>query len=111
VSGPTGSNDASTASGDDADLQVVTLQTAKGPVDVLFYLRPEGDTLHVKDLAIYSQTEAALSGVLRDLLAARTQLMAYAKEVGFAKLQITGSRTLGSSSANPGKVVDVTIRL
>ncbi len=78
---------------------------------VIYDLQVEGDTLHLKDLAIYSQTGQSLSGVLRELLAARSVIVEYAREAGFAKLRITGYRTDQSSSANPGKVIDVTIQL
>jgi hypothetical protein len=52
-----------------------------------------------------------LRGVLRELLTARSRIAEYAKELGFDKVRITGDRTLQSSSANPGKKVDVTVKL
>jgi hypothetical protein len=91
--------------------QLVTLTTSKGPVDVLYDLREEGETLHLKDIAIYARQSEPLFGVLRELLAARSQIARYAREAGFAKLRISGHRSLASSSTNPGKPIDVTIDL
>lgn len=93
------------------NLQAVTVETSLGPVDVMYDLQVEGDTLHLKDLIVYPRTAEPMSGVLRELLAARSQIAAYAREAGFVKLRITGHRTLSSSSANPGKSIDVTIHL
>jgi hypothetical protein len=112
VSVPAEANGFSTGPpGPEVNLQHVIIQTARGPVDVVYDLQPEGETLHLKDLMVYPQSAVPLSGVLRELLAARSQIAAYAKEAGFAKLRITGHRTLQSTSANPGKRIDVTIQL
>jgi hypothetical protein len=93
------------------NLQVVTIQTSKGTIDILYDLQTEGRTLHLKDMVIYPRKALPLRGLIRELLAARSQIAKYAKELGFDKLRITGHRTLQSSSANPGKKVDVTIDL
>jgi hypothetical protein len=65
--------------------------------------------LHLQDVVIYGQGQ--LSGLLRELLQAKTQLINEAKAAGFDILRITGRRVPGSSSAHPGKTVDVTIDL
>lgn len=114
MSGPTKSNGASGTPGSGrggVNLQLVTIQTSRGPVDVLYDLQAEGDTLHLKDLMAFPRTDGPLPGVLRELLAARSQIAAYAKEAGFVRLRITGHRTMQSTSANPGKTIDVTIQL
>jgi hypothetical protein len=91
------------------DSQIVTLHTPLGPVDVLYDLRVEGDTLHLSSLTVYPRSPTPLSGVLRELLTARSQVVQYARELGFARLRITAHRAAQSSSANPGKVIDVII--
>ena len=91
--------------------QLVTLGTSQGPIDVLYDLQIEGKTLHLKDIVIYPRQAQPLKGVLRELLAARAQIARYAQEAGYDKLKITGFRTLQSTSAKPGKVIDVTIDL
>jgi len=62
-------------------------------------------------MVIYPRKGQLIRGALRELLAARTGLGEFAKALGYNKLRITGHRTLQSSSANPGKKVDVTINL
>jgi hypothetical protein len=96
---------------EEVNLQIVTMQTSKGLIDILYDLRTSGRTLHLKDIAIYARSGQPLRGVIRELLASRGQIREYAKELGFDKLRITGHRTLQSSSANPGKKVDVTVKL
>ncbi len=93
------------------DSQVVRIHTALGPVDVLYDLCCEGDTLHLKNLSVYPEAPEPLRGVLRELLASRSEICQCAREAGFGKLRITGHRTLQSTSARPGKVLDVTIKL
>jgi hypothetical protein len=93
------------------NLQIVTVQTSRGPIDILYDLQTSGRTLHLKDIVIYPRKEQPIRGVLRELLAARRQIAEYAKELGYNKLRITGHRTLQSSSANPGKKIDLTINL
>jgi hypothetical protein len=62
-----------------------------------------------QDAVIYGQRQ--LSGLLRELLQAQTQLINEAKVAGFDTLRITGRWVPGSSSAHPGKAIDVTIDL
>ena len=71
----------------------------------------EGDTIHLKDVALFPRTAEPLSGLGKELLVARTQLANEAKQLGFKRLRITGKRLVTSSSANPGKEIDVTIDL
>jgi len=93
------------------DLYERTFQTAKGPVSLLAEIEAEGDTLHLKDVAIYNQEGKPFSGLLRDMLAARSQIIEEAKSMGFQNLRISGIRVSGSTSANPGKGIDITIPL
>jgi len=85
------------------------IHTSKGPVGMLAEVIIIDKVLHLQDVVIYGQGQ--LSGLLRELLQAKTQLINEAKAAGFDILRITGRRVPGSSSANPGKTVDVTIDL
>lgn len=93
------------------DLFERTFDTTKGPVGLLAEVEVNGTTLHLKDLVIYGQGQTPLTGLTREVLAARSQLMKEAKSMGFEKLRITGERVQSSSSANPGHCIDVTIDL
>jgi len=97
--------------GDGPNMQLVTIRTPRGPIDVLYDLQIDGKTLHLKDIAVYPRQAQPQTGVLRELLSARAQIAKYAKEAGYDKLRITGYRTLRSTSARPGKLIDVTIDL
>jgi hypothetical protein len=93
------------------DLFEKTINTSKGPVDMLAEVVVEGDTIHLKDIVIYPRTAQPLMGLEAEILAARTQIALEAKQHGFKQLRITGKRLLSSSSANPGREIDVTMNL
>lgn len=86
-----------------------TIHTSKGPVGMLAEVVITGKILHLQDVVIYGQGQ--LSGLLHELLQAKTQLVNEAKVAGFDTLRMTGRRVPGSSSARPGKAIDVTIDL
>jgi hypothetical protein len=88
-----------------------TLTTSAGPVDVLAEVEVSGNTLLLRDIAIYGRGPQPLTGITRDLFAARTELIEEVRAMGFDTLRITGQRTIGSTSASPGKVVDVVVDL
>jgi hypothetical protein len=85
------------------------IHTSKGPVGILSEVIITDKVLHLQDVVIYGQGQ--LSGLLRELLQAKTQLIHAAKVAGFDTLRITGRRVPGSSSAHPGRAIDVTIDL
>jgi hypothetical protein len=93
------------------DLFERTFQTAKGPVDLLAEIVVESDTLILKDVVVYGRAQSKLTGLTKEALAARTQLIEEAKELGFKKLKITGQRVPSSSSGNPGHAIDITVDL
>lgn len=93
------------------DLFERTFTTSKGPVDFLAETVVEGNTLILKDVVVFGRSPANLSGLTREALAARTQLIKEAKTLGFKKLKITGQRVASSSSGNPGHKIDITIDL
>ena len=88
-----------------------TIQTRKGPVDVLAEIVVQGDTLVLKDIAIFGRGQAPLKGLTRDMFEAIYELREQARAAGFKTLRITGKRIESSTSVNPGHVVDMTIDL
>ena len=48
----------------------------------------EGDTLHLKDIAVYNQEGKPFSGLLRDMLVARSVIMEEARSMGFKNIRI-----------------------
>ena len=71
----------------------------------------DGRNLHLRDLIVYAAGPEPLSGLTPELLAARRHLKEEARRAGFQTLRITGWRTAGSTSANPGKRVDISADL
>lgn len=89
-----------------------TIQTSKGPIDVMAETVINGKTLHLKDIAIFGRDSKPLTGLISEVLKARTALINEAKSAGFQQLRISGVRhATASTSASPGKVVDIMIDL
>jgi hypothetical protein len=63
------------------------------------------------DIIAYGREPAALTGLTKEALAARNQLIDEATAMGFKKLRITGQRIQSSSSGNPGQFIDITVDL
>jgi hypothetical protein len=95
------------------NLLETTIETKSGPVGTLAEVGIEGNTLTLNNLSIFQNPGADVSRatILQDLLATRSQLIDAARSQGFDTLRITGQRSLRSSSANPGKDIDITIDL
>ncbi len=88
-----------------------TIQTSQGPVDVLAEIVVQGDKLVLKDLVIYGRNAEPLTGLTREMLGALSKVKEVARAAGFKELQILAKRAATSTSANPGHIVDVTIKL
>ncbi|MFN7769050.1 MAG: hypothetical protein ACK5UC_17740, partial [Planctomycetaceae bacterium] len=88
-----------------------SFQTSKGPVGFLAEVDVSGKTLHLKDVVIFGEGSTPLTGLTKEVLAARTQLINEARAMGFERLRITGQRVASSSSANPGHLVDLIMDL
>ncbi len=88
-----------------------TFHTSKGPVDLLAETVVVGDTLILKDIVVFGRSESRLTGLAKEALAARTQLIEEAKALGFKELKIIGQRVASCSSANPGHTIDITVDL
>ncbi|MGG4197420.1 hypothetical protein ABEW50_28755, partial [Paenibacillus jamilae] len=72
----------------------------------------KGKTLTLKDVTIYSNKGDIKNAVgPRDILQWQKEISRMAKNQGFETLNIQGMRVSGSTSANPGKIVDYTIDL
>lgn len=93
------------------DLFEWTFHTSKGPIDVAAEVVVNGNQLWLKDIAVFGRGSQPLTNLAKDALAARTQLMNLAREMGFEQLRITGVRIPTSTSANPGHIVDILIDL
>lgn len=68
----------------------------------------DGDTLILKDIAIYANGGDVKGQIgVKNIMAWVKEVMQKAKEEGFSKLRIKGKRVQNSSSANPGHFIDM----
>ena len=68
-------------------------------------------SLHLKDIAVYPANAVGNENknkVGKGMFSMFRDLMGWAKEKGFKKIRITGKRVDSSSSAKPGKDIDIT---
>lgn len=89
------------------------LLTDHGIIDFLadIELLEKGTILHVKDVVIYPRTQTALKGlVLPEMLKLKSEIIDAAYQLGFKGVRITGQRSEHSTSANPGNIVDISVR-
>ncbi|WP_372859525.1 two-partner secretion domain-containing protein [Pseudomonas protegens] len=89
------------------DLFSHSINTSKGPVDFIAETVIRGETLVLKDVAVYGQGSAALTGLQREIFRASSELKEFAKQQGFKRLEIKGTRVENSSSARPGHDVNL----
>jgi len=89
-----------------------SFETKNGIVDVIAETIIDGDKLHLKDMAIYARdaTEPIAAG-LKAIMQEKNVLIEAAKSQGFKTLEITAQRVLNSTSANPGKTINMIIDL
>ncbi len=88
-----------------------TIATPKGNVGVLAEVEIEGRTLHLKDITMFGEGTKPLEGLGREMMQAKRALVEEARAAGFESLRITGQRVATSSSAKPGKMVDLVVDL
>ena len=93
------------------DLFERTFNTSTGPIDLLAEVVVEGDAIHLKDRAIFATSAEPLTGLTKEVFAARTQLAGAMKQLGVIQLRMTGKRIASSSSVYPSKEIDITIDL
>lgn len=96
---------------DTGDLFERTFTTSQGNIGLLAEVEVHGKLLHLKDVVVYEESGKTLTGLAKEVLAARSQLINEAIAMGFTGLRITGTRAATSSSAHPGHVVDLFIDL
>jgi RHS repeat-associated protein len=83
-------------------------KTGKGVVEMAAEAVVQGETLHLRDIAVFPRGAQRLQLGTQEVLAMRQQLAREARQLGFEQLRLTGTRVSG---AKPGKAVDVTIDL
>lgn len=84
-----------------ADLESATIELLAEPI-------AKGETLHLRDIAVYPRATDTADIGARAVLTIRNQLMTRAKRAGFSKLRVPGTRLSG---AKEGRAVDLTIDL
>ena len=90
------------------DLFEHTINTKKGPVDFLAETVVKGDTLILKDVAVFGRKgNEALTGLQKEIFRGSAQLKDFARQQGFKRLEIKGTRVPTSSSARPGHDVNL----
>ncbi len=67
--------------------------------------------MHIKDIVIYGRGKTPLAGLTKTFLMLKTQFGEAARKMGFKKLRITGKRAEKSTSASPGKEINITTDL
>ena len=88
------------------------IQTRVGDVEVLAEVSVNGRALTLSDVAIYGADGPLVNQVQAStFIGVRNALATEAAEAGFDTLRIQGIRGSGSSSANPGAVIDRVIDL
>jgi RHS repeat-associated protein len=89
-----------------------TITTTAGEVGVLAEVEVVGSQLILRDLAIFGKAGALVNQVGHGaFLALRSQIARQAALAGYSTLRIIADRSAQSSSALPGKMIDITIRL
>lgn len=94
------------------ELYETIVDTAEGQVGMVAEVFIDGANLTLKDIAIYAvESGEPLSGLSREMIRAKTQLIKDAIADGFDTLRIVAERAEHSTSAKPGKLIDRTIDL
>lgn len=96
-----------------SDTLMFTITTRKGLVDFIAQLEllDNEETQHLKDIAVYAQSEVPFSGIQQEIFKTRTLLINIANRLGFKRLRMTGMRHQYSTSANPGHLINLNIDL
>jgi RHS repeat-associated protein len=93
------------------DLFETSFKAPAGNVQVLAEVEVNGSQLVLKDVAIYGENGSMVNQIgAKDLVALKNQVIQKATAEGFTSVRITGTRVAGSSSAAPGKAIDITIK-
>ncbi|PLC40593.1 adhesin [Ralstonia pickettii] len=86
------------------------ISTVAGKINVAAEVSANGTVLKLSDIAIYGANGDVTAGsIVKNIISGKADLIQAARDNGFTSIQITGVRVPNSSSANPGKVIDLTI--
>jgi hypothetical protein len=89
-----------------------SVATAAGEAGVIAEVEISGSQLTLNSLSIFGKSGELVNQIGQGaFLAARTQLARQAAAAGFTTLRIIAERSAASSSALPGKPIDITINL
>jgi RHS repeat-associated protein len=94
------------------ELFETSVTTSVGRVGVLADVATDGAELTLRNVAIYGESGNLVNQVgARTFVQLRNSIATQAAAEGFSTLRIMGTRVAGSSSAAPGKVVDIVVDL
>lgn len=85
-----------------------SIELGHATIELLAEPIAEGETLHLKDIAVYPRAADTADIGTRAVRMIRNRLATRARRAGFLKLRVTGTRLSG---AKKGRSVDVTIDL
>ena len=85
-----------------------SIELGHATIELLAEPIAEGETLHLKDIAVYPRAADTADIGTRAVRMIRNRLATRARRAGFSKLRVTGTRLSG---AKKGRSVDVTIDL
>jgi hypothetical protein len=92
------------------NLLSMSAKTSAGDVNILAELKVNGSQLQLDGFTIYpANGNIAKGSILKDIFSVKSEIINAAKENGFTEIRITGTRVPNSSSANPGKSIDLVI--
>lgn len=85
-----------------------SIELERATIELLAEPIAEGETLHLKDIAVYPRAADTADIGTRAVRTIRNRLATQARRAGFSKLRVTGTRLCG---AKKGRTVDLTIDL
>jgi len=92
------------------NLLSTSVKTGAGDVNILAEVKVNGSQLHLDSFTVYGANgDVAKGSILKDVLSAKSDIIQAAKENGFKEIRITAERVPNSTSANPGKQIDLII--
>lgn len=98
----------------DGELFEWAIDTSKGTVRMLAetsFKGKNGRVLSLDNVTVFADAKNPLTGLSREMVTARTQLANMARQQGFKSMSLSYTRVPTSTSANPGKTVNLVIDL
>lgn len=87
-----------------------TFETPSGTVAFYAQVVVEADIIACKDVCIYAQSDPPgikKSTITKELRSEWRAMQRAGHQLGYTEVTLQAERTLGSSSANPGKIVNI----